>query len=287
MLYKYTEEELRSICKSSIDSLERWARIIMDRSLREEYGSEYFDFKFPDGNRLIKNSISVKATDMIKEHPERFARKIDTLFLEEIISIMCRQDLYDNFFKTALNDTYPCGYIQAKKTLESLVPIRNELSHGNSIAIRDAEKVICYSNDFIDGVKCFFEKEGMDKMFNVPNAIKLTDSLGNEYYLTNADCPEVIRVEDGSELRKFSVGEKYSIWATLDPSFPRETFTINWKINNKIQSNNEKVSFVFSEEMVATEFYLTFEIIQNKKWHKYNYLDQRVIVCMCVLPPMD
>ena len=82
-----------------------------------------------------------------------------------------------------MDNIYPDGCDEARTYLKRLIPIRNKLSHSNPISIREAERVICYCNDFVDGIKIYFEKKGMGNMFNVPHAIRLNDSLGNEYLL--------------------------------------------------------------------------------------------------------
>ena len=84
MLYGYSEEEVRSICRSSIESFEKWARVIIDMKLKEQYGQNYFNATIND-EYIIKKEIRDKANDMLRNHPDRFNKEIDTLFLEEII----------------------------------------------------------------------------------------------------------------------------------------------------------------------------------------------------------
>ena len=75
--------------------------------------------------------------------------------------------LYKDVFKIVLDNIYPDGCDEARTYLKRLVPIRNKLSHSNPISIREAERVICYCNDFVDGIKGYFEKKGMGNMITV------------------------------------------------------------------------------------------------------------------------
>lgn len=288
MFYRYSEEELRSYCRTNIESLEKWARIVIDEELSNKYGNNYFDAKMQNGDPIIKKSINDKATDMLKKHPDRFRRKIDTLFLEEIIYILCKVQLYKGVFKAVLDSIYPDGCDEARTYLKRLIPIRNKLSHSNPISVREAEKTICYCNDFVDGIKLHFEKKGIGNMFNVPYAIRLNDSLGNEFLLRNNESPEIVWIKNvNGEVAKFNVCEQYSLWVTMDPSFEKDDYRVSWSINGKVISTDTMVCFEMTEEMVGEKIALTFQVVQNKKWHKFTIEDQRVLIWFCVVPPMD
>ncbi len=287
MFYRYSEEELRSYCRTSIESLEKWARIVINEELSSKYGNDYFEAKMQNGDPVIKKSINDKAIAMLEKHPDRFRGKIDTLFLEEIIYVLCKVQLYKDVFKIVLDNIYPDGCDEARTYLKRLVPIRNKLSHSNPISIREAERVICYCNDFVDGIKGYFEKKGMGNMFNVPHAIRLNDSLGNEYLLKNDDYPEIVRIKNTyGEIKKFAVNDNYSLWVTMDPSFEKEDYDITWLINSKGLSKEERVCIQFDESMVGKNVYITCKIVQNKTWHKYNIEDHRILIEISVLPPI-
>lgn len=122
-------------------------------------------------------------------------------------------------------------------------------------------------------------------MFNVPHAIKLNDSLGNEYLLKNNGYPEVIKIKnDKDEIKRFEVNEKYSLWVTMDPSFKREIYDITWLVNNNVLSKEEKMCVQFDESMVGENVYITCKIVQNKTWHKYNTQEEhKILIVICVL----
>lgn len=287
MFYRYTEGELRSYCRTSIEALEKWARIVIDAELKLKYGENYFEAKMENGEPVIKKSINDKAVKMARANPDRFKRKIDTLFLDEIIYVLCKEQLYKVVFKNVLDIIYPDGCAEARTYLKRIIPIRNKLSHSNAISIREAERAVCYCNDFIDGIKIYFEKKGAGNMFNVPNAIKLNDSLGNEYVLENNESTEVISIRDiNGEVVKFNVNDKYPLWVTMDPSFDRESYDIYWLKDSEVISKEEKLCLHLTENMVGKQVFITCKIVQKKKWHKYiTGEDHRILICFCVLPP--
>lgn len=234
MYFSLTEEEIRSLCRTNIEAFEKWARTIINNELSKEIGSNYFDIELSPGVPVVKKSIRDKTGKLMSKYPDRFCRKIDTLFLDELIYLLCRNDLYKKFFKEFLDLIYPDGNAEARTFLKRLIPIRNSLSHSNPISIRDAERCICYTNDFIEGVKKYFYIKGDERMFNTPNAIKLNDSLGNEYYLNKDKSFELIEIrKSGSnDLYQFYLGERYSAWLTLDPSYSEAEYSLTgmWNV---------------------------------------------------------
>lgn len=286
MYHEYNEETLRAYCRTGIEALEKWARLIIDRELTIEYGHNYFDSKMENDDPVVKKEINDKATNMMMKHPDRFKRKIDTLFLDEIIYLLCKVQLYKKVFKKVLDEIYPDGHAEARTYLNRLVPIRNKLSHSNPISIREAERAICYSHDFIDGVKSYFAKIGETQMYNVPQAIKLSDSFGGEYILENKDILETIKIVDENKtLRMINVGDRVSFRLTMDPSFQEDSYEISWQVKDGVCLKGKEITCDITEDMVGTNHHIICCINQNKKWHKYGFVDQRFIVVIQVLPP--
>lgn len=286
MYYSMSQDELRSLCRVNIEAFEKWARIIINNELTDLYGADYFDYYINNDNPVIKKSIRDKSVKMMKEHPNRFKRKIDTLFLDEIIYILCKKDLYQNCFKQFLDTIYPDGNAEAKTFLSRIIPIRNSLSHSNPISVRDAERCICYTNDFIEGVKLYFEKKGEQRMFNTPNVIKLNDSLGNERYLNkdkSFDMVEIIDVNTGN-LQKLHVGEKYAVTLTLDPSFGVEEYIFSWSISSKELGKTANLNVDITEDMIRERLAIYCTIKSNKNWHRYNGYDQQFAIVFQVPP---
>lgn len=287
MYYKMPEGELRSICKVSIENLEKWARLIIDKEMTNQYGKNYF-YATENNSPIIKKEIIEKTEKMKKENSNRFSRNIDTLFLDEIIYFLCKKDLYKKCFKKCLDITYPDGRMEAKTFLSKIIPIRNKLSHSNPISIREAEKAICYSNDFVEGAKEYMKQEGKQTEYNVPNIIKINDSLGNEYFLNKNVSFEMIEIKDDNNLHEFEIGDKYSVWLTLDPSFERERYIFCWSAENgtKLQVNNlDRIDLVLDESLVGERQAIYCTLKSNNNWHRYRGYDQQFAIVFKVLPP--
>jgi len=290
MFYSMPEDELRSICRINIEAFEKWARTVIHYELTNNLGENYFDMELTPGVPVVKKSIREKSSNMMQHHPKRFSRKIDTLFLEEIIYLLCKDDLYKRFFKNFLDLIYPDGNAEARTFLNRLIPIRNCLSHSNPISIRDAERCICYTNDFIAGVKQYFYEKGKGRVFNTPNAIKLNDSLGNEFQLNKDTSFESIYINKvgTNQLYQFYIGEKYSVWLTLDPSFEPEQYTFDWHIEcGRHLGSSSRLDIEIAEDMIRERCPIYCTIKSAKSWHRYRGYDQQFAIVFQVLPPEE
>ena len=56
-MIRFDEIEIRSSAKEALESFEHWSRRIINDKFVEKYGKDYFDYKFEDGENLIKNDI--------------------------------------------------------------------------------------------------------------------------------------------------------------------------------------------------------------------------------------
>src|SRR5665648_1154904 len=93
------EEEKRSICKKEIENLENWLRRLAHELLSKEYGKNYLEYKDGNNNYLISRKIMQEVKSRLEQESERFPRCIDAFFLSDLIYIICRDDLYNKFFK--------------------------------------------------------------------------------------------------------------------------------------------------------------------------------------------
>ena len=166
MYHICTEEELRTFCRQSIESLEMWARRLIHEELTEKYGTDYINHKTSEENYLIKNEVRDHVQTMWQNNNGRFHRTVDTLFFEHIIYFLCNPAFYRDMFGKALNYAYPNGCNEARVFLKRITPIRNALSHSNPISIRQAEQAICYSHDFVEGLKKYYKEKGEEEMWN-------------------------------------------------------------------------------------------------------------------------
>ena len=286
MYHEYTQEELRAYCRSCIESLEIWARRLVHEKMVEKYGENYIEKTLPDGNFLIKKEIRDHISTMQAKNPARFSRPVDALFIEQIIYFLCKKEWYDSLFKEALDHAYPQGCDEAREFLNRLVLIRNPLSHSNPISIRQVEQAICYSHDFIDGLKEYYKSKGQEQVWNVPRIIRVIDSFGNvfenqrngRYGGSNFNFTQPLRI-----------GETYSIQVIPDSSFDESEYNLKWEIawkHRKEFDNAQKITYTFRLEDVSESLMIKCIITSNKVWHKYRTDDGEVCIYVTVLPPV-
>ena len=290
MYYKYSSEELRTICRSHIENFEKWARIFIHSVLTEKLGEDYFHSKGADGNYKMKKAFVEKADDMMKNEPSRFPTPVDTLFVDDIIYILCKPDFYRDYFSKYLSTMYPEGCSELRTFLNRLIPIRNKLSHANPFSIREAEQCVCYCNDFVECIKNYYSMIGKDKDFNVPTIIKANDSLGNEYMIEEDKIVHVARfniLDPVSQKKKvFYLGEKFSLNLTIDPSFEKNSYTLEWGKRDGVEivSNGEQINVTITNQLIGENVILSCKLITKNEWHRYSGYDQRLLVKFKALP---
>lgn len=287
MYHEYSQEELRAYCRSCIESLEIWSRRLVHEKLVEAYGPNYVEAQLPDGSPLLKRAILNHISKMQAQNPGRFSRPVDTLFIDQIIYLLCKRELYLSLFKEALDFAYPQGSSEAQEFLSRLVPIRNALSHSNPISVRQAEQTVCYCHDFVEGLKEYYKSKGEEQVWNVPRIIRITDSLGNTF-----ENPTETHIEGsifGIETPMYC-GETYSVTVEVDPAFLPSSYKIFWE-NGGAQDNrfDNKTTYTitFSAKDVAEWHSISCEIVSNKEWHKYGRYDCHITIHLTILPPVE
>ena len=277
MYFNYSDEDLRSYCRNCIESLELWARRLIDEQMSACFGVDYFDAKDSNGDYIIKKKIREQVEKLKDEEPHRFPRLVDTLFIKDIIYFLCHPKFYTEIFKMALDFCYPLGREEVRIFLERIIPVRNALSHANPISIRQAEQAVCYSNDFIDSVKQYFKKVGKEQMWNVPTIIRLTDSLGNTFLNKMNYIKNVV----------FHVGETYRVTAEIDSSFPRESYSIRWLgrvLEFKESLDSTQFVITFSNKDVNQALQIRCMVTSKEDWHKHGTWDDSKTITLTVLP---
>lgn len=272
-----TTEELRSYCRTTIESLELWGRRLIDDLMTLEYGDDYLHVELPNGEGVIKGDRLKRLEQRRQDEPQRFVRWVDTLFLDDIRYILCKELFYKKLFKPALDHVYKQGRDEADYYLQEIEPIRNNLCHATPISIRQAEKAICYCHDFIDGIQEYYKEIGRERMWNVPTIIKMTDSLGNQFFEQHNKINHI-----------FYVGDTYMIDAEIDSSFPSDSYSIRWlrRSGHPFSGSSDAPHFAitFSDEDVNQSLSIRCLVTSNKPWHKMDYCDDEMSVNFTVLP---
>lgn len=297
-----TNDDLRTVCRLEIEALEHWAKRIIHEVFTENYGKDYISYKNENEEPLIKGEITQRIERMRTNNPGRFPRPIDAMFLGDIIYVLCKKSLYDAHFRQALIKTYPHGNEETRTFLNRIEVIRNKLSHANPISVREAEQVICYCHDFIDGIKMFYRETGKEKDYNVPTFISATDSLGNLFLPSNGVGPLKRYIDFSKPVRgsdidiRLRAGDLYSISIVVDPTFDVTQYSLNWVVqsglagrnyNNKWK-NTTMIDIPIEIKMVGSYLEISCVLISNKDWHKYNWYDDSFEFSIhTILPPIE
>ncbi len=284
------EENFRSICKKKAEALEHWLRRVIDENYIQRYGEDYFQFQFDNGENLIKKDIVQKVKVRRNEQPERYSRDIDATLLEDLIAIICKQKQYSEVFKEVFNEVAPQGNEHLRFILNKIWETRNPLSHANPISVRQAEQLICYSNDIIECLQNYYKKKGEGRMYNVPTVLKYTDSFGNTIYRE-----QMIKSGNGKVCLNFINDEKYylrpedvySIELEIDPSFERDTYRLKWFVGSQIiESDSNRLVVELENKHVSEDFYIACWIITKNDWHRYSVgYDDEIVINLRVFPP--
>lgn len=283
-MIKFSENEIRNSAKEAIESLEHWSRRIINDKFTEKYGKEYFDYKFENGENLIKNDTLKTILDRMKENPKRFPRKIDAILMDDISYFLCKDNFYNDMFKVMLENDFS-GQNEVRRILEVLKSIRNKLYHGNPISYREAEKAICYSNDFIDCYKAYYVKEGKEREYNVPFFVKVEDSLGRCSY---RDETILNKFSFSNEKTKLRPGETYKIWVEVDANFSEDFYEITWWMDDKKVGIGKEFIFIPDVNMVSFVKFVECHLKTKRMWHKLGGIDDCFVVCIGeILPPIE
>jgi hypothetical protein len=284
------DSSIRSTCKERIEAVEHWLRRLIDDQLAKAYG-DYFTFTDPDGNRLLRKALVEKIEARCGLEPARYPRKVDAILLEDSIDIICKEQLFGIHFKDALAGAFPDGRVEARTFMARLLAPRNSLAHANPISIRQAEQVICYSNDIIDSLKKFYTAQGMNEDFNVPLILRVSDSFGNSSsrnQLSRGNGGILMNYRDRKEcfLRP---GDVLAIEVEVDPSFEPSEYTIKWSSAKGMSPipDGLKAVIPITNRQVGEEIDVQCRVISNRDWHRMNGIDDLLIVWFKVLPPLS
>ncbi|MDE7404052.1 MAG: hypothetical protein K2M81_02990, partial [Lachnospiraceae bacterium] len=292
-LMKLTETELRDLCRHHIDTFENWSRRIIDEILKKCYSSDYFNFMISTDQPLIKSEIKKRIEQRVKDNPSRYPRKIDAILLEDIEYFLCRDDLYSNQFKVILEPFYS-GAWEVRKVLNRLIPIRNKLSHGNTISIHEAEQCICYTGDFIDVYKQYYIATGKERDYNVPVFLRIKDNLGNDIIREDSSYSWELRFW-GKTAPKIQLrsGDSYKLWVEVDSSFDSTFYEISWIVRQDYKTVIKKgtgsvIDFTLNNKNVSYAPEIQIYLITKRDWHRFQDVDDIIkINYEQILPPIE
>jgi hypothetical protein len=292
MYFQLSDSEIRSICKERIESLEYWLRRLIDNVLTNEFG-DYFTFQDEKGNFAIKADIRKAVEQRTGGDPNRYPRKIDAIMLDDAVSIVCNENLF-KYFREALGYAFPDGAAEARTFLKRLVEPRNRLAHANSISIRDAERIVCYTNDVIESLKRHYSAYNMNNTYNVPLILKFVDSFGNTVHRN-----EMHQVHDGGIGRDYYLepsfdlrpGDVLGLEVEVDPSFVENEYVVSWgstKLDPKdFPSPGKKAVIPITNRQVSQRFDVQCRVTSKKEWHRMSLgSDDFMLLVFRVLPPV-
>lgn len=296
-------ESIREMSKRQIESFEHWSRRLIDELFRSNIGDNYLDACSSDGQPMFNNDIRRRIRVRTEQDPRIYPRDIDAVLLEDLKYFFAREDLYRLCFKSVFEPFYS-GINEIRLIMGRLVDIRNKLSHANAISIREAEQVLCYTNDFIDVFKRYYINQGKERNFNVPVILSFSDSQGNRSFRPNASYKwEVGNYELDSFNYKYykdsictyhRSGETYVIELDIDSSFPEDSFWIEWGLKYNYQTMisgiGKRISIEFNDKMVSYAPEIEIKLITNKTWHRfarYGCDDYVIIQLSMVFPPIE
>lgn len=288
-LHSIENAKLRSDCKEIIENLEIWLRRLIDEEMTKVHGNNYIECKNASGDFLIKKKIKDDLGKRQSKNPSRFPRLIDAATLEEEIYFICHPELYAACFRKPLSFAFPDGNAECRTFLKRLIEPRNKLYHANPISVRDAERVICYSNDIIEALKNHYKSINMIQEYDCPQIIRVLHSFGNKiersaFNFTSGRSVVRLPPESPNILRP---GETLSIEAAIDPSFRDDEYSVIWKVMNKKVGDGKKVVIPITMAHVRESLHVVCILKSDKEWHKFGAHDEYAqISSYKVLPPL-
>lgn len=281
---------LRERCRSRIEAIELWMRRIITEELTTAYGINFINHKSSPEVYLIKKDIRDNINNRYNSSPASFPRPIDAAFFENLIDIFCNPSHYNSYFKKYLIEIYPPsmpnGTIHLRFCLERVKNIRNNLSHANSISIRDAEFVLSFTTEHIESFKRFYYMAGKQQEYNVPQIIKITDSFGNVIIRKDFQNYEA---HDFSNDPKCILrpGDTLSIEVEVDPSYTDAMYQFRFGGTSQDYSYNNKLIYIIQNRDVDKRKPIYCQIRSDKDWHKQFNMDGQLTLFYKVLPPLE
>jgi len=285
-LHALSDDERRSHCRREIEALELWLRRLVHDTFSDAYGAAYLDAKGDDGNQLFNAEMSRNIAARRIKDPSRDSRPINATTLDELVKVICKTQTYNQHFRDALRVAFPEGNQEARTFLDRVVEIRNNLSHANPITVHDAARAICYTQDVIASCKEHYASMNMQKEYNVPMIIKVSDTLGNIHQRAGDDDRICKFNKDGS--RRLYPGDRLTIEVEVDPTFDRSSYRVEWSWHSNGRQelrDADRFTIDIDNSHVGEEFEITCALVTNRDWHRRRHWDELVFLSYKILPP--
>lgn len=280
-------DELRSKSRNNIESIEVWLRRILLKRVEVLNLKSYPD-TIVNGNNLYNSEIRNSVDSKFKIDPKRFQNPVNALFLPELIKIICKEDSFSIMFKDIFEEIFSLGALHLRLTLNKLIPIRNSLSHANPISLLDYYRTELTLYDITYCIKEYFKKMGVEKDYNAPTIIALSDSKGNNFsedliQRTSVGAGQCYPVDDKKTLQ---IGEHLIVEAIIDPSFDKNDYTILWNYPGaEITHNGNILVLDISGRHVNEHFGLSCTVTSKREeWHRMGNCDDIVYINYRVIP---
>lgn len=282
-LHLIPSEELRVACRQRLEACELWLRRLVHDQLRAQFGDDYIRTANASGQALFKTEIRKHVASRLNASPGRYARPIDTLQLDHLATVICKQDSYRAFFRQAFQYEFPTGNDHLRLVISRLVPIRNALSHANPLSLADAERVLCYCSDIISSLTQHYSAIGMSQDFNAPSFTRFSDSIGHVEH--PAETIAQLNFTKQTALRS---GQQVRFEVEVDSHYSPDDYTVKWQVVN-IRNGESSYGTAFQLTLlpkhVNQNFCIFVTVKSNKDWHRHGEYDAQFVLVYKVLPP--
>jgi hypothetical protein len=268
--------------------LELWLRRLIHEQFEQIYSNDILSAKNAAGDFVLKKQVRQNIERKLLDDPRHYKRPVDAALLDDLITIICKPDTYKSCFATALKVAFPQGAEEVREFLGRLLTPRNHLAHANPISIRQAEQVICYSNDVVYALREFYAKRGIANEYNVPSILRMWDSFGHIEHAQAASTPMHMFDYSDDPACYLRPGDTLTLEIETDPSFFGEGFLVKWSLLNEGPQGDRLVKFVLSIENrhVGRELPIDIKLISFQDWHRHQLWDDLWRVIYRVLPPI-
>lgn len=274
-LHSLTEEALRTTCRQRIESCELWLRRLIHEKLSERFGPNYSEAEWNGGQKLLSTPIRRRIAERGGDAP----RPMDALYLTDLCSLVCRQDLYNTLFRSVF-DSSMSSSDQLRWLLERLAGIRNALSHARVISVREAEQAICYAGDVVDPIKNSYREAAMSEAFPAPSFTRFADSQGNTHHPSR---PQENLPFLATPLYE---GERLRMEVEVDASFPPDSYDVEWHVlsNPSQRYSGKAIEIELGPGHVRKHLVVVCQVASRARWHRYHGHDAQLNIGYEVRP---